>query len=48
MKAQIRTVPADQVLMITKASAVVDIMLEAVREVESDQSPAQERETPDV
>lgn len=35
MKARVRTVPADHVPMITKASAVVDIMLEAVREVES-------------
>jgi pimeloyl-ACP methyl ester carboxylesterase len=35
MKARVRTIPADHVPMITKAPAVVDIMLEAVREVES-------------
>ena len=35
MKARLRTIPADHVPMITKAPAVVDIMLEAVREVES-------------
>jgi hypothetical protein len=34
MKARVRTAPADHVPMITKASAVVDVLLEAVREVE--------------
>jgi pimeloyl-ACP methyl ester carboxylesterase len=34
MKARVRTAPADHVPMITKASAVVGIVLEAVREVE--------------
>jgi pimeloyl-ACP methyl ester carboxylesterase len=34
MKARVRTAPADHVPMVTKASAVVDILLEAVREVE--------------
>jgi pimeloyl-ACP methyl ester carboxylesterase len=33
MKASVRTAPADHVPMVTKASAVVDILLEAVREV---------------
>jgi len=37
MKARVRTAPAGHVPMITKASAVVDIVLEAVREVESGQ-----------
>jgi pimeloyl-ACP methyl ester carboxylesterase len=35
MKARVRTIPADHVPMITKAPAAVDIMLQAVREVES-------------
>jgi hypothetical protein len=34
MKARVRTARADHVPMVTKASAVVDILLEAVREVE--------------
>ena len=35
MKARVRTAAADHVPMITKASAIVDILLEAVREIES-------------
>jgi pimeloyl-ACP methyl ester carboxylesterase len=35
MKARVRTVPADHVPMITRASAVVDILMEAVREAAS-------------
>lgn len=35
MKARVRTVPADHVPMVTAPSAVVDIVMEAVREVES-------------
>jgi pimeloyl-ACP methyl ester carboxylesterase len=35
MNARVRTAPADHVPMITKAPAVVDILLEAVREIES-------------
>jgi pimeloyl-ACP methyl ester carboxylesterase len=35
MKARVRTVPADHVPMITAVPAVVDLLLEAVREVES-------------
>jgi pimeloyl-ACP methyl ester carboxylesterase len=35
MKARVRTVPADHVPMITRASAVVDILMEAIREVAS-------------
>ena len=35
MNARVRTAPADHVPMITRASAVVDVLLEAVREVES-------------
>jgi pimeloyl-ACP methyl ester carboxylesterase len=35
MKARVHAAPSDHMPMITKASAVVDILLEAVREVES-------------
>lgn len=35
MKAHVRTLPADHVPMLTAPSAVVDIVLEAVREIES-------------
>jgi hypothetical protein len=35
MNARVRTAPADHVPMITKAPAVVGVLLEAVREVES-------------
>jgi pimeloyl-ACP methyl ester carboxylesterase len=42
MKARVRTAPADHVPMITRASAVVDIMLEAVREVQSRRAEEQE------
>ena len=35
MKARVHTVPADHVPMITAVPAVVDLLLEAVREVES-------------
>ncbi|MYS19339.1 Pimeloyl-ACP methyl ester carboxylesterase [Streptomyces sp. DvalAA-14] len=35
MKARVRTVPADHLPMLTATTAVVDIVLEAVREVES-------------
>jgi pimeloyl-ACP methyl ester carboxylesterase len=35
MKARVRMAAADHVPMITKASAIVDILLEAVREIES-------------
>jgi pimeloyl-ACP methyl ester carboxylesterase len=38
MKARVRTAPADHMPMVTAPSAVVDIVLEAVREVESRQS----------
>ena len=34
MKARVRTAPADHMPMVTAPSAVVDIVLEAVREVE--------------
>ena len=36
MKARVRTARADHVPMVTKASAVVDILLEAVGEVETE------------
>jgi hypothetical protein len=32
MKARVHTVPSDHVPMITKASAVVEVLMEAVRE----------------
>jgi pimeloyl-ACP methyl ester carboxylesterase len=35
MKARVRTAPADHMPMLTAPPAVVDIVLEAVREVES-------------
>jgi hypothetical protein len=35
MKARVRTAPADHMPMLTAPSAVVDIVLEAVREIES-------------
>jgi pimeloyl-ACP methyl ester carboxylesterase len=35
MKARVRTAPADHMAMLTAPSAVVDIVLEAVREIES-------------
>jgi pimeloyl-ACP methyl ester carboxylesterase len=45
MKARVRTVPADHVPMITRASAVVDILMEAIREVASQKS---QKENSDV
>jgi pimeloyl-ACP methyl ester carboxylesterase len=35
MKARVRTAPVDHMPMVTAPSAVVDIVLEAVREIES-------------
>ena len=35
MKARVRTAPADHMPMVTAPSAVVDVVLEAIREVES-------------
>ena len=49
MKARVRTVPADHVPMITRASAVVDILMEAVREAASQEAASQkQKENSDV
>ena len=45
MKARVGTVPAGHVPMITRASAVVDILMEAIREVASQKS---QKENSDV
>ena len=43
MKARVRMAAADHVPMITKASAIVDILLEAVREIESSRKKGNSR-----
>ena len=44
MKATVHTAPADHVPMITKAPAVVDVLLEAVREAESNRTSNRKEE----